>query len=187
MSNIIRLPKSEIYEDDLHNKPFLYWLQDQVDRISKFADTIVELKEESTRQAISPARVNECAAKFVDFYTRNIAFKKIYEEMRDDYEKQSDLLYNEMYLDTKKQVTDPTTDMGKRYSKKAATEKEIKIEMTLHDKYTEYLEVIDRVKEYDKKAETQDEFIKGLGRQDQVLNILQRASQIELKYLYLET
>ena len=176
MENLIRLPKSELYDDELHAKPFLYWIQEQVDRISKYANVIIDLQDEAKRSAIAPAKVHECAAKFTEFYIKNIAFKKIYAEFKDEWQKKSNELYNEMYLDIKREVTNHSTQRGMKYAKKEATEKEIKIEMTTHEKYEEYKGMLLQVDEFEKKEDTQRDFIGGISKLDQILSLLQRAA-----------
>lgn len=183
----IRLPKGELYEDPIHQEPYLVWIQKQADKISVFADVIVELKDEVKRRTISPYRVLECAAKFTDFYIKNIAFKSIYLELADHWKKQASAKFDEIYLSIKVDVTDYSTVRGAKYKKKDATQKEIEKEMTTHPDYKRYEELNNKVLDFEKKANTQDEYIKGLGRLDQILSMLQRATQVELKYLYLET
>jgi hypothetical protein len=91
-----------------------------------------------------------------------------------------------MYLDIKKMVTDYSTDIGMKYKKKDATQAEIERELRNHFKYAEYIKLTELMSDYDKKAQTQEDFIKGLGKLDQILGLLQRASNVEFKYLYLE-
>jgi hypothetical protein len=184
--SLIRIPENDIVSNPLHSKPFLTWIQEQVDNISKFADVIEQLKEEQGRRAIVPHKVYECAAKFTEFYTKNIAFQKVYEEFRDKYKKEVDAIHDEMYLDIKKMVTDYSTDIGMKYKKKDATQAEIERELRNHFKYAEYIKLTELMSDYDKKAQTQEDFIKGLGKLDQILGLLQRASNVEFKYLYLE-
>lgn len=187
MENIIRLPKGEIYDDTIHEEPYLVWIQKQADRISKFADVIEQLKDDNMRRVVSPMKVYECAAKFTEFYIKNIAFKAIYEELASEWKKKSDDMYDEIYLEIKTEVTDYSTLRGTKYKKKDATQKEIEKEMKTHTNYKAYEELNGKAEEYGKKANTQDDYIKGLGKHDQILNMLQKASQTEMKFLYLET
>jgi len=182
----VRIPKSEMYEDTLHEKPFLYWIQEQTERIARQADVIQELKTEGVR-AVVPARVHEAAATFTEFYVKNVSFKHIYEEFKETYDEEAKELYDNIYLDIKREVADHTKGKGVKYKKKEATEKEIKMEMRSHSDYSRYEEVLKKVRDYEKKIKAQDDYIKGLGKLDSILRMLQNAMEKELKYLCLET
>jgi len=187
LETLIRMPKGELYDDPIHNDPYLIWIQKQADAISKFANVIGEIQDEGKRRAIIPSRVHECAAKFVEFYTKNIAFKAIYDELAAIWSEKADKLYDLIYLEIKTEVTNYNTARGAKYKKKDATQKEVEKEMRTHGRYPEYSALQTKVEEYEKKAKTQDEYLKGLGRLDNVLRMLQRATEVELKYLHLET
>jgi len=179
--------KIAIDENPMHEMDFFSWMKVQVESISKFSNLIEELKGEQIGRVVSPMKIYECAAKFTEFYTKNIAYKAMYEEMAFIWKKQADKLYDTIYLSIKEEVTDESTTRGGKYKKKAATQKEIDMEMSTHQDYKAFLELNEKANDFEKKARTQEEFIKGLGKLDSILSLLQRASNTEMKFLYLET
>jgi hypothetical protein len=183
---LIRLPKNEVYNDPIHDESYLSWITTQAERISEYANVIEQLKEEGVRRAISPFKINECAAKLTEFYSKNVAFILIYEEMAEQWGKEAKEIYNAMYLDLKSQVADHSSGRGIKYKKKEATEKEIIMEMQTHQGYAGYIEKLRKAEEYEKKAKAQDRYMKGLGKLDSILSLLQRSINTEMKYLYLE-
>jgi hypothetical protein len=186
MSVIIRKPKSELFDDPIHDMNYLSWLKEQVDRIKVFSDLVHEIEGETVQKVITPNKLWECASKFTEFYTTNIAFIAVYEFYLDRWKIESEKKYSEMYLNIKSLVSDKTSDVGRKYASKAATMKEIGYEILQHKDYDDYLKTLDKVKEYEDKIKTQKKFVEALGRQDKILNMLQRGMETELKYLYLE-
>jgi hypothetical protein len=182
----IRLPKSEVYDDDLHTQPYLVWIKTQSDSISEFANVVGELQDETKRKVVQPFKVNSCAAGLASFYSKNIAFKAIYEEYAAQWKQKADDLYATIYLDTKSLVTDYETPIGKKYKKKDATQAEIDLEMRLHVKYPEYVSLLEQHRGYESKAKTQSKFLDVIGGIERVLKLLQQSMVTELKFLYLE-
>lgn len=173
--------------EEMHVLPYLDWIRSQVDNISSFSNLIDILKDDQQRRVVSPMKVHECAAKFTEFYTKNIAYKAMYEEFAFKWQKQVDILFDTIYLVIKEEVTKESSPRGLKYKKKAATQKEIEMEMTTHPDYEKYIEFKSKAEDFQKKAKTQEEFIKGLGKLDSILSLLQRAANTEMKFLYLET
>lgn len=186
MSSVIRKPKGDLFDDPLHDMSYLSWLKEQVNRIKEFADLVQEIEGESINKVITPNKLWECASKFTEFYTTNIAFVAVYEYYLDNWKSASEKKYSEMYLSVKQLVSDKSSEIGRKYASKAATMKEIGYEIMNHKDYPDYVKTLDKVKEYEEKIKTQKKFVESLGRQDRILSMLQRGMETELKYLYLE-
>ena len=114
-----------------------------------------------------------------EFYVKNIAFVSIYEEYSSYWRKQSEQVYDIIYLEIKKEVTDYTTERGSKYKKKDATQEEIRKEMKTHIKYPEFEELDNKAEEFSKKSKTQKEFLTSLGKLDQILRLLQNLAILE--------
>jgi hypothetical protein len=182
----IRLPKSEIYDDSLHTENYLIWVRSQAEKIAEFSNVVAELQDETKRKVVQPFKVNACAAGLTEFYTKNIAFKAIYDEYAAQWKIKADAIFAEIYLDTKALVTDYENPIGKKYKKKDATQAEIELEMKIHVKYPEYVQTLEQYRGYESKGKTQSKFLDVIGGIERILKLLQQAMVTELKYLYLE-
>ena len=183
----IRLKKTEIFSDPLHNLPFLEWVQEQVTRIENYAEIIEEIEEEgATRSVISLAKVNECMARYTWCYTVQTAFYQIYKKKKQDLETENGYLFDKIYMVAKGWVTDKYGDIGEKYVKKGATVDEIKREAAAHPEWPEYIKKKEEIDELDLKLRAQLRNLDIIKKMDINLQSIKKTAETEIKYLHLE-
>jgi hypothetical protein len=185
---IRRIKKEKVYEDPIHSLNFLDWVVAQTENIKNITCIISELQEPGGfRRAITVEKINECLARYMEFYSLQVAFLQVYKEFSDDRNERAGELYDSIYLDIQNLVTDPTTELGKKYAKKSATMKEIDREAINHSRWGEYITLKKEARDFEKKLDAQSRFLRGFEKWDIILESLKKRDDKEFKYLYLET
>lgn len=179
-----RIPKIEIFEDPIHDLSFLDWVQAQTNRIVNFTNIMAQLEDK--QRVISVALINEALANYVKFYSIQTAFLQIYKNKLDCVEEDSAVMYDRMYMEIKRRVTDPDDELSSKYSKKAATQEEIRKECTLHSDWEKYSTLLREKKELELKISAQRRYLKVIEKWDFILQVLKKRDEKEIKYLYLE-
>ena len=181
----VRAPKGEIFDNPVHDMDFLNWVASQAQDITRFAEVVTKLKE--GQKVVSLALINECLAKYTWFFTVQTSFLQIYKNKHRILKEEADIIFDSIYRDVKEWVTDYKTGIGKKYTKKDATQAEIKREAFSHDDWSKYKGLLDQISELDLKISAQRRYLKIIEKLDIILQVLKKRDEKEIKYLYLET
>ena len=166
------------------NLDFPDWVAHQVQEIDKFSNIIAEIEQD--REAISLGKVNYALATYAKYFAVQTGFYLIFKNRKKNIDRVSKKMFDDLYMEAKRAATNPDTEIGKRYIKKAATIEEIKLEMKSLAGWAEYEKLEFESEDLEMKQRAQDRFLTIIDKLDTILQSLKKNSEKEIKYLYLE-